>query len=93
MPCASLHLILSPQQCCADIIVKMLSQTETTRKADVPKLGRASVNVDVFKEVTMVPLLALEYFDGLRKKNPLSWPIVPAGSNLARRLLVDGETG
>ena len=60
----------------------MLSQTEITRKAAVPKLGRALVNVDVFKEVTMVPLPALEYFDGLRKKNPLSWPMVPAGSQL-----------
>ena len=90
---ASLHQSLSLQQCCADIIVKMLSQTEITRKADVPKLGRALVNADVFKEVTMVPLPALGYFDGLRKKNPLSWPMVPAGSKLARRLLVDGETG
>ena len=49
-PEASLDQSLSLQQCCADIIVKMLSQTEITRKAVVPKLGRTLVDVDVFKE-------------------------------------------
>lgn len=92
-PEASLHQSLSLQQCCADIITKMLSQTEITRKADVPKLGRSLVNADVFKEVTTVPLPALEYFSGLRLKHPQSWLMLPAGSKLARRLLVDGEIG
>ena len=90
---ASLHQGLSLQQCCADIITKMLSQTEIVRKADVPKLGRSVVNTDVFKEVTMIPLPALDYFNGLRQKHPRSWLMLPAGSKLARRLLVDGEAG
>ena len=90
---ASLHQGLSLQQCCADIITKMLSQTEIVRKADVPKLGRSVVNADVFKEVTTVPLPALDYFNGLRQKHPQSWLMLPAGSKLARRLLVDGEIG
>ena len=90
---ASLHQSLSLQHLCADIITKMLTQTEVTRKADVPKLGRSMVNTDVFKEVTMVPLAALDYFKGLRQKHSQSWLMLPAGSKLARRLLVDGERG
>ena len=92
-PEASLHQSLSLQQCCADIIIKMLSQTEITKKADIPKLGRSLVTADVFKEVVTIPIPAIEYFNGLRQKHPQSWSMLPAGSKLARRLLVDGEPG
>ena len=71
----------------------MLSQTEITKKADVPKLGRCLVNGDLFKEVVTIPHPALEYFNGLREKFPQAWSQLPAGCKLARRLLVDGESG
>ena len=53
---------LSPQQCCADIITNMLTQTNIVRKADVPMLGRIQVNADVFKVVVGSPIPALQYF-------------------------------
>ena len=92
-PDVSQQRSLSLQQCCADIITKLLQQSEITKKADVPKLGRAWVNADVFKEVVETPIPAIEYFDGLRQKHPLAWARVPPGAKLVKRLLIDGESG
>ena len=89
----SLPQSISMQQCCADIIMRMLSQSEISKKSDVPKLGRPLVNMDVFKEVTTIPHSAVDYFQGLRQKHPQAWSMMSAGSKLARRLLVDGESG
>ena len=92
-PDVSQQRSLSLQQCCADIITKLLQQSEITKKADVPKLGRAWVNADVFKEVVETPIPAIEYFDGLRQKHSLAWARVSPGAKLVKRLLIDGESG
>ena len=44
-------------------------------------------------EVTTIPHSAVDYFQGLRQRHPQAWSMMSAGSKLARRLLVDGESG
>ena len=73
--------------------MRMLSQTEIIKKSDVPRLGRALVNMDISKEVSMIPHPALDYFRGLSQKHPRAWSMMSAGPKLARRLVVDGESG
>lgn len=84
---------MTAQMAVAEVVTRTLTRSEIQSKGDTPKLGRCSLNLEAFREMSGVIRPAMQYFRKLQMEHQPAWLKVGGAKKLARRLIVDSEAG
>ena len=77
---------LTAQMAVAGMVTKALSRCEIQAKGDTPKLGRCSINLEVFREMAGTVCPAMQYFDRLQMLYQQAWWAVPEAKKVGTQV-------